>query len=433
MRILHVNKFLYRRGGAEAYMEDLAALQEAQGDEVAYFGMAHPDNVHVAYGAHFPSLVELEPPPPSVAGRVRGATRMLWSSSARRGIDVVVEHFRPDVVHLHNVYHQLSPSILVPLARRGVPAVMTLHDYKLACPSYQFLAGGEICQACLGGRFHHAALRRCKDGSLAASALLGFESFLHARMGAYRSVARFICPSRFMADQMAAAGVGEGRLRHVPHFADLAGVTTKAAPGGDLVFAGRLSAEKGVDVLIDAMALLDETAILRIAGEGPMGDSLRERAAQRPAGGRVEFLGRLGRADLHDLIRASSVLVMPSRWFENQPMIILESLACGVPVVGTDLGGTPELIRPGVDGALVPANEPGALAGALRGLLADPAGAFAMGRAGRRRVEADFSPSAHLAAVSGVYQEAIDEVGRMGGAGGPKTAIPGRTSVSSGI
>ena len=409
MRILHVNKFLYRRGGAEAYMEDLAGLQRDAGDEVAFFGMDHPDNVHRRYEAHFPSHVELEPAPADWRGRVRGAGRMVWSTSAKAGIAAVLDDLRPDVVHLHNVYHQLSPSILRPLWRRGIPTVMTLHDYKLACPSYQLLSDGQICRDCVGGssplRFRHAAQRRCKDGSLAASALLGFETFLHAALGAYRPVHRFICPSRFMAETMTAAGVAPSRLRHVPHFADIAGVAAKETPGGDVVFAGRLSAEKGVDTLIDAMPRLGPAAHLLVAGEGPESEALRRRAAER-APGQVTFLGRLPRTDLHDLIRSSSVLAMPSRWFENQPMIILESLACGVPVVGTDLGGTGELITPGVDGDLVPANDPSALAAALAPFLADPARSAAMGRAGRQKVTDQFSPAVHLAAVARVYEEA---------------------------
>ena len=172
MRILHVNKFLHRRGGAEAYMEDVAGLQRGNGHRVAFFAMAHPDNRASEFERHFPSRVELNPPPRSLHGRAVAVGRMLHSPSARRGIEAVLEEFRPDVVHLHNVYHQLSPSILRPLKRRGVPAVMTLHDYKLACPTYRLLDHGEVCTACVGMRFHNAVLRRCEGGSLGASAVL---------------------------------------------------------------------------------------------------------------------------------------------------------------------------------------------------------------------------------------------------------------------
>src|SRR5689334_4592914 len=134
MRILHVNKFLYRRGGAEGYMLDVAALQRAAGHEVGLFGMDHPENdAPQPLSDTFPPFVELEPAPSGLAG-VRASARMVWSSSSARGIERAIREFRPDLVHCHNIYHQLSPSILRPVARAGIPCVMTLHDYKLACP-----------------------------------------------------------------------------------------------------------------------------------------------------------------------------------------------------------------------------------------------------------------------------------------------------------
>ena len=128
-------------------MFDVAALKSEHGHDIAFFGMAHPDNQPSTYQEHFPSYLSFEPPPTSLTGRARVAGRLLYSSSAKRGIEKVVEDFSPDIVHLHNIYHQLSPSILQPLQRLRVPAVMTLHDYKLACPTYLFLDKGEVCEA----------------------------------------------------------------------------------------------------------------------------------------------------------------------------------------------------------------------------------------------------------------------------------------------
>src|SRR5690349_8304791 len=146
MRVLHVNKFLYRRGGAEGYLFDVARLQERAGDVVEYFGMTHADNEPgLTYAEHFPSRVDLEPPPPDLRGRAAAAARMVWSASARRGLRRVLDDFRPDVVHMHNVYHQLSPSVVAACRDAGIPVVMTLHDYKLACPSYQMLDHGRPC------------------------------------------------------------------------------------------------------------------------------------------------------------------------------------------------------------------------------------------------------------------------------------------------
>jgi glycosyltransferase involved in cell wall biosynthesis len=404
VRILHVNKFLYRRGGAEAYMEDLADLQVAAGHAVAFYGMDHPSNTHLEYSRHFPPYIEMEPPPATLSGRVRGAARMVYSASASRGMDAVMSAFAPDVVHLHNIYHQLSPSVLRPVARRHMPAVMTLHDYKLACPTYRFLDHGAICEACLGGRFHNAILRRCKDGSLAASAAAAGELFIHTATRAYAPVRVFICPSRFMADKMAEAGVFPRRLRHVPHFIDSAGLEMKGSPGGHILVAGRLSPEKGVDVAVRAVGLL-AGATLDIAGTGPDETRLRALAAD-VAPGRVRFHGLLPKDGVHRLMLAACVVAVPSRWYENQPMVVLEALARGVPVVGSALGGLPELIEPGSTGALVPANDPVALSAALAPFIADPAYGMSMRDRARQHVVTEFSPERHLERIDAAYREA---------------------------
>jgi glycosyltransferase involved in cell wall biosynthesis len=404
MRILHVNKFLYRRGGAESYMLDVAALQGAAGHEVEFFGIEHPDNPPLRFAAHFPPYVKLEPPPSGVGRRLAATVRMVWSSSARRGIDEVVESFRPDVVHLHNIYHQLSPSVLRPLAERRIPAVMTLHDYKLVCPSYLLLDHGKVCNACLDGHFVHAVTRRCKDGSLGSSAVLAFESSVHRRFQAYGSVRVLICPSRFMAAKIAQGGVYGDRLAVLSNFMDARGVTPKGAPGGNVVYAGRLSFEKGVDVLIQSVSRLGAVH-LDIAGDGPERPAL-EKLAAACAPGRVSFHGRLPREHVLDLIRSAAVVAMPSRCYENQPMAILEAFACAVPVVTTDLGGLPELVAGGCYGETVPAGNVKALAVALARMLADLDRAFAMGQAARTRALEEFAPERHLTGLERLYRRA---------------------------
>jgi glycosyltransferase involved in cell wall biosynthesis len=402
VRILHVNKYLYRRGGAESYMQAVASLQADAGHEVAFFGMDHPDNEAQLYERHFPRYLELEPPPASLPGKVAGFGRMVWSTSARRGMDAVVADFRPDVAHLHNTYHHLSPSILGPLARRHIPAVMTLHDYKLACPTYRFLDNGELCQACLGGHFGQAIRRRCKDGSLASSAAMAAELAIHTALRAYRNVQLFVCPSRFMAGRMAAAGVFPDRLRWVPHFV-LPTPERSVEPSESVVFAGRLSPEKGVDTLIEAIGRLSRPVALDVAGDGPDRPRLEALAAGVEG---VRFHGRVDGATVDSLMTQALAVVLPSRWYENQPMVVLEAFARGVPVVATDLGGTPELVRHGADGFLVPPDDPGALASALRTLLDDRARVRAMGKSARERALTDFAPDVHLGHLDAVYAEA---------------------------
>lgn len=411
MRILHVNKFLYRRGGAEGYMLDVAALQEAGGHDVAFFAMSHPENIHTRYGRFFPSYMEFEPPPRGAAAKLRGTARLMWSASARRGMEAVLDDFRPDIVHLHNVYHQLSPSILQPARRRRIGAVMTLHDYKLACPTYRFLDHGRICEACLPRRFWEPVVKRCNAGSLGASAVNAVEMTVHTYGRAYAPVGVFSCPSRFLMEKMRQGKVFPERLRHLPNFVAAAEIEPKAAPGGGAVYAGRLSHEKGVDVLVEAVAT---TAGVRldIAGDGPERARLEALAGDLGVADRVTFHGHVVTERLRELLRASCVAVIPSRWYENMPLAVLEAFAAGLPVIGTALGGIPELIEPGADGDIVPPNDPAALGASLAALLGDPGRAFEMGRAARAKAERAYAPTDHVERLGGLYEEARDRARR---------------------
>lgn len=408
MRVLHVNKYLYRRGGAEAYMQDVALLQQQAGHEVAFFGMRHPENPPLPFVEHFPAQLEFEPAPAGPVGKARLVGRMLWSTSARGGIAAVIGSFRPDVVHLHNIYHQLSPSILGPVKGAGLPAVMTVHDFKLVCPSYQFLDKGRVCEACLGGHFTQAVRRRCKDDSLAASALLAAETALHSATRAYRGVDVFICPSKFLRGKLVQGAIYPERLHLLPNFVDARDTPVKRHPGGPVVFAGRLAPEKGVDTLVQAMAHLPD-ATLEIAGDGPQRADV-EQLATEVAPGRVTFHGRLAKADVQSLMLRAGVLAVPSRFYENQPMTILEAFSAGLPVVGTAHGGIAELVQEGETGSLAPVDDPRALATALHTVIANPVLAAQMGRRARRLVESDYSPQGHLAGLEQIYTRARSTV-----------------------
>lgn len=402
MRILHVNKFLYRRGGAEGYMFDVASLQRDRGDVVEHWGMHHPENIQgLPLADTFAPHVELEPAPGGLAG-LAAAARMVWHAPSRTGLERAIAHFLPDVVHYHNVYHQLSPSILRAVADAGIPSVMTLHDYKLACPNYQLLDHGQICQACVTGGTWNAARRRCKGGSLGGSVVLALESGIHRAINAYDPVDHFISPSHFLRQVMVRSGIAEDRIRTIHNVVDLPARPQAEVSEPRVVFAGRLSHEKGVETLVRAAGLLPDGVHVDIAGDGPLRAEL-EALAKRVAPGRVTFHGRLTSEVLAPLVHRCMAMAVPSRWFENQPMTILESFAASVPPIVTALGGMPELVDDGVQGLLVPHDDPAALAGAIRRLAENPEAARAMGRAGRKRLDREFTPASHLAALDEAY------------------------------
>ena len=254
---------------------------------------------------------------------------------------------------------------------------MTLHDYKLACPTYQFLDHGNLCQACLGGHFQHAILRRCKDGSLGSSAVMAGELFVHTITRGVLAGARLHLPEPLPRGPHA-------RGRRVSRD----GCVT--CPTSSTPRTSRSRARRARACSSPAGSRRRRESTSRFApwarstaacSTSPAPAPTRPRSAvlaESVAPGRVRFHGLVDKAEVQRLMLAAAVVVVPSRWYENQPMVVLEALARGVPVVGSDLGGMPELIEPGATGDLVPANDPHALAATLRPYVTDPAHGFAM-------------------------------------------------------
>jgi glycosyltransferase involved in cell wall biosynthesis len=384
MKMLIVNKFLFLNGGSEACMFDGARLLKERGHSVAFLAMADPRNVAVKDPVYLVSHVDFNRPD-GVRGRARAAARMLYSFEARVRTEEAIRTERPDLALLHNVYHQLSPAVLEPLARHRIPAVMTLHDYKVVCPVYTLFTRGRPCERCRGGRYYWCAVRRCARGSRAASALAAAEAYLHRTiLGSYERVAAFISPSRFLASKLEEMGFA-GRVQHIPNFLDLRGV--KAAPRNDgdtFAYVGRLTLEKGLKTLVAAMEGMP--ARCQIIGDGPLAGDLHAMVAARGMEN-VTFTGHLAGERLADGMRRARAIVLPSLWYENSPRSVIEAFALGKPVVGARVGGIPELVRDGDTGLTFSPGSVEELRGALLSLLGDEARVQAMGSNARRLVE----------------------------------------------
>lgn len=404
MTVLAVNKFYWLKGGAERYFFEVAAMLEAKGHRVVPFAMRHPDNLPSPWSAHFVSEVDFRARL-SPVDRVRAAARVIHSREARRRVRALVRETRPAVAHLHNLAHQISPSILAPLRREGVPVVFTLHDYKLLCPTYRFFRDGKVCELCLGGAYLHATVHRCNEGSLAASMVNSLEMYLHRWSGVYRRhVDLFLAPSRFLRGKMIEGGVPEDKVIELPYCLRLERYSPRPEPGSYLLYAGRLSVEKGVEVLLDAMRELPGVE-LRIAGEGPLREALERRASLLPGGARVAFLGYQREEALRELVAGARLVVVPSVWYENSPLAIYEAFALGKPVVGARLGGIPELVEPGRTGELAAPGDAADLARAVRSLwgrgdLAE------LGREARRTAERRFDAGRHYELLLAAYRRA---------------------------
>ena len=389
MKILLVNKFFFLNGGSEACMFDGARLLKERGHRVAFLSMAHPRNIAGEDPAYFVSHVDFNELR-GLRAKARAAARMLYSLEAKALMDEVIRKERPDIAILHNVYHQLSPSILAPLKRHQVPSLMVLHDYKMVCPVYTLFSGGQPCERCSHRRFFSCVSQRCSKGSRASSLMAAAEMTLHHRVfDAYDGVAAFISPSRFLIEKLAQMGFSRP-IHHIPNFIDARDLRPQpAAEENAVLYFGRLTPEKGLRTLIEAMDGVPATC--HIIGDGPSAGELHRLAAERGLEN-VAFTGHLAFEQLADRVRRARAVVLPSEWYENSPRSVLEAFALGKPVVGARRGGIPELVEEGVTGWTFEAGNAADLRRALVLALSNADKVEEMGRNARRFAEQRYGP-----------------------------------------
>jgi glycosyltransferase involved in cell wall biosynthesis len=399
-RLLSINNYYYRRGGSEAVYFEHNRLFESAGWQVVPFSMHNTLNLTSAWSEHFVADTE-GADQRSPFAKITRAMAAIYSIEAARRIRQLIAVSRPDIAHAHNIYHHLSPSILVELKRRGIPVFLTLHDLKLACPAYKMYVDGAVCEACHGGALRNVIKNRCIKNSTAMSALVWLEATVHKALNLYQnSVSRFVVPSRFFIEKFAQWGVDTRNFSHVPNSIDVEAFKPEAEPGDDFVYLGRLVVEKGVDTLIRAAALA--RVRLRIVGTGPEEAALRQLAAE--TGGEVEFAGYLTGDALRAAVSSARAVVVPSEWYENAPISVMEASALARPVIGADIGGIPELIREGETGFLFNSGNVESLVETLTKVQRLPSSQLQrMGAAGREWMRAEFSPAAYRDRMLGLY------------------------------
>lgn len=400
-RLLNINSYHYRRGGADVVYLDHAAAFEAAGWSNAFFAMHHPQNDPSPWSSYFVDELQYG----STYGalqKVRMAGKVIYSWEARNKIDRLITDFRPDVAHAHNLYHHLSPSVLSALRARGIPTVMTAHDYKLACPSHEMLHEGRVCERCKGGRFVNCITHRCIKGSMALSTLVAVESAVHRAAGSYvDNLDRIVVPSRFMGSKLVEWGVPERLIRHVPNAIEPAKFDATEGVGDYLVYIGRLTASKGVRTLVDAARATGVNLV--VVGSGELDDELRQLADGCT---NVRLVGRKSGDELWALVSGSRAVVLPSEWYENAPMSILEAYALKRPVLAAAIGGIPEMIEPEQTGWLFKPADVDALAAAMQQVMSTPVDRLKeMGVRARERVEQDYSMSAYTSRMLELYRE----------------------------
>lgn len=411
MRILQVNKFFYEKGGTERYFFTVSRALERRGHRISHFSMRHPDNADSPYSRFFVSEKNYEGNGARLDD-VRAGLSFIRSREAAKKLQLLIDDDKPDIAHLHNIYHQITPSIIPVLKRSRVRVVMTLHDYKLICPNYSLFDGTAFCYRCRGRRFHRAVTTRCRDGSFMKSLLLSIEAYWQKITRVYEDVAFFLAPSRYMHDAFVAEGFSPDRVVYLAPFVAPA-VPTADAPAASrvveglpekyVVYFGRLSPEKGLFTLLEAIGRLARVPLV-VCGDGPQRKALEDGASRMRA--RVHFTGRLGKEALDAVVTRATAAVLPSESPENAPYTVLEAMAMGIPVVVSNMGGLPELARMG-GGVVFPAGDVAALEEKLYDLWEDKGLAADIGRRGQRAVTEHLSEERHIDGLEAVYGKAL--------------------------
>lgn len=379
MKILIAHNAYQHAGGEDTVVEAEMALLRAHGHQVEI------------YAQHNNALNGMSP--------AAAALNAVWSQRTSNAVEPLCEQFRPDVIHAHNTFPLISPSLYWTASKIGIPVVQTLHNFRLLCPQANFLRDGEICEDCVGKLPWRSVVHRCYRQSAAQSAVATVMLATHRLLGTYQErVTRYIALNRFARDKYVQGGLPLERLRIKPNFAQSEVRPQWEERHGGL-YVGRLSVEKGLAVLAAAAPCLNGAPI-RVIGSGP-----QEALARAAFGDR--YLGFEPLDRVMSRMQSARYLIVPSICHENFPRTIIEAFACGLPVIASRLGALADIVRDGVTGLLFNPGDAADLARSIAWAESHPAQMLRMGRAARAEYEAQYTPARNYEILMDIYEDAI--------------------------
>ena len=343
MKILIVNKYLYYKGGAETYALKVGKYLEEQGNEVQYFGMNSEKNVVENSLNLYTQEMDFHT---SKLKKFFYPFKIIYSFEAKRKIKKIIKEFKPDIIHLNNINFQLTPAIIDVAYKMHIPVVQTVHDYQMICPNHLLYNKG-ICEKCINGNKWNCTKNNCIHESKAKSIIGSIEAILYTKiLKTYKKVSKYICPSEFLESKLLqASDIYKGKTISIHNYIELKENLEHREKENYVLFFGRLSEEKGLDIFLDVCKELPDI-YFKIAGTGPL---------EKECTGvkNVEFVGFKTGKDLEELISRAKFSIYPSVWYENCPLSILESESLGTPVITANYGGMKELVEDEKTGVLV--------------------------------------------------------------------------------
>jgi glycosyltransferase involved in cell wall biosynthesis len=409
MKILMCHKFHFLSGGAERYLFDLRRGLSGLGHTVIDFSTQNAKNEHSDYSGYFVKGLNFS----QISARrplynIKAAMNFIYSSEARKNIERLIDEFKPDIAHIHNIYHHLSVSILNIFRKRRIPVIMTLHDYKLICPNYSLFIEGMPCERCKHKNYFNAFIHKCLKSSYMASALACLEMHLYDIFKIYENnVDLFIAPSIFIKNKMVDFGIDSKKIYHLPYAIDLDCFSPDFEKGKYILYFGSLSYKKGIQTLLKSAVYLKNFPI-KIIGDGPQKKEF-EQAAYKERLMNVEFLGHKERDELAHFIRDALFVVVPSAWYEVSGLTIYESFASGKCVVGADTGGIPELVEDKHTGLLFRPGDPDDLAKKILYLSDNPRYIKEWGMNAYHKIHNLNNPRSHYQELLDIYDNRINK------------------------
>ena len=401
MNLLLINKFFWKKGGSEAVYFSEMDLLKAHGHQVIPFSMQDKRNFTSEYAKYFVSNIDYANA--GLKEKLTAAGRIIYSVEAKQKIDCLLQDHKIDIAHFHIFQHQISPSVFGPLRKAGIPLVLTLHDFKPICPNYLMYTNGHICENCKGRKFYNCMLNSCTKNSKFKSMINMVEMYFHYLMGYYKNVARYIAVSEFYRQKMIEFGFPPEQITLIPNFIDTEKFQYIGQDKGYGLYFGRLSDEKGLNTLLKACTNTRDVPIL-IAGTGPAEEELQKKASTLGLE-HVTFIGYKSGQELIDLLAGASFTILPSEWYENCPMSVLESLAVGTPVIGSRSGGIPELIEEEQDGLTFEMGNADDLADKMNRLWRSATQRREMGLNGSKKIASQYTAKIHYNRLMRLYTE----------------------------
>jgi glycosyltransferase involved in cell wall biosynthesis len=404
MRVLQIHRTFHARGGADTFFFKTCDLLKENGHEVGHFSTLHPKNQDSPFSSYFvDGFTDADVPQLGFRRKAKAFVQGIYSVEARNNLERLVRDFKPDLAHAHSVNYQLSPSVFDVFRHSDVPLVVTLHDFTIICGAGTLQTAGSQCERCRGGHHYNLLLHTCY-WNRPASLMATLSHYLHDFRGTWNSVSKLLVPSRFMLEKLAEWGIPRERMAHIPIFIDFSEqATTNPAAGDYVLYFGRIDSNKGVKVLLEAV---ESDCKVLLIGDGPLSPWVKEQIEAKLKN--VEHIPFVSsREQLRSYIAGAAFSVVPSLWNENQPAVVLEAYAMGIPVIGSRIGGIPELIEDGHTGLLFTPGDAGDLREKIRFMLERPTLCQEWGRNGNRKLRAGFSRAFHYDRLMSVYDEVL--------------------------